>query len=440
MTVARSLLERRAIRDSDFWGSWGAGDDTPGRDLATGVNVSRNTTLGLSAVWSCVSLIADTVATLPAAAFDVGENGVKTRVADQPLWLETPNPEQTIVDFWFGVIASLLLDGNAFIYTIRNALQEVVEAWVLDPQWVQVRREWVTLPSGGSSLELVYYIMVAKGQQSPVGPFRVVAGPDMFHVTAFNPSSNWPRGIAPLEVARQMFGGALANQEMGARFYGQGMNASGVIEVPGDMLIDQARELKRDFANANGGLARMHLPPVLTGGATWKQIMVSPEQAQFLESRRFVVEDIARWFRVPLWMIQSNEKTTSWGSGIEQMGIGFVTYTLNPWIGKVTAGFKKHTLMPFHPARVVAFNVRSLLKGDHTARAQWYASGRQWGWLSADDIRADEDMPPLPDGKGEIYLEPVNMQEPGVSDPASMPKTGLPSVQAPATAAPDEGD
>jgi phage portal protein BeeE len=153
--------------------------------------------------------------------------------------MTNPNPEQTLVEFLFGVVTSLLLHGNAYIYTVRDKFQNVIEVWVLDPRWVYARRE---LYGANNQTRVVYYIQVAKGMQSPVGPQIVPAGPDMFHITAFNPNSNWPRGLAPLEVARQMFGGGIANQEMGARFYGQGMNASGVIEVAGDMKAAQARE------------------------------------------------------------------------------------------------------------------------------------------------------------------------------------------------------
>lgn len=429
MTIARALLERRAIRDSDLWGAWARGDDDLHETIA-GVRVTRNAALGLSAVWACVKIIADTIATLPVDTFTLDSNNVKTPYKPRPVWFDVPNSEQTPADFFFGVVASLLLDGNAFIYTIRNAAMDVIEAWVIDPQYVQIRREY----QQDGSLQLVYYVMVGKGQQSPVGPLRVVAGPDMFHITAFNPNSNWPRGLSPLDVARTMLGGGIANQDMGSRFYGQGMNASGVISVQGDMTDEQARALKRDFTNANSGGRKMHLPPVLTGGATWQQMSVNPEQAQFLQSRQYVVQDVARWFGVPLWMIQSTEKTTSWGTGIEQQGIGFVTYTLGPWITRLQQAIQRRTLMPFHPGVVVRFDVTNLLRGDHTARAAWYTAGRMGGWFSVNDIRVKEGETPIGD-EGDIYLEPLNMQPPGTLDPPAEP---LPTVADPVAADDDE--
>ena len=432
MTIARSILERRTIRDNSLWGAWAAGDEGVASDAATGVRVTRNGTLGLAAVWACVGLISDAIATMPLDTFTIAEDGVKTPFRPRPMWIEDPNPEQTAAEFMFGVCASLLLDGNAFIYTARNTLGDVIEAYAIDPHFVQVRREYVN-----GRLQLVYYVMVSAGQQSPVGPIRVPAGPEMFHITAYNPNSNWPRGLSPLEVHRQQFAASLANQEMGARFFGHGMNASGIITVPGDMTKEQARQLKSDFGAANGGVRKMHLPPVLTGGASWVQTSVSPEQAQFLESRQYGREEVARIFNVPLWMIQANDKTTSWGSGIEQQGIAFVTYTLRKWTTRIQQGFQKHTLMPFHPGVELRFNMKDLMRGDHAARAAYYNAGRFGGWLCADDIRIDEDRPPLPDGAGQIFLQPVNMTAPGNLDPAAVP---LPSTTAPASdGGPDSG-
>lgn len=432
MTVLGSLLERRAIRSNDLWGAWASGEDGIGGETASGATVTRNTALGLSAVWACVRIIADTIATLAVDTYTVGDDGVKKPYRPRPTWLDVPNSEQTLVDFIFGVVASLLLDGNAFIYTIRNRIGDVIEAWVIDPEWVQVRREY--LPNG--QLGIVYYIMVAKGQQSPIGPLRVVAGPDMFHITAFNPNSNWPRALSTIEIARQMLGAGIANQEMGARFYGHGMNASGVIENAGDMTIEQARELKRDFGRANGGFRKMHLPPVLTGGATWKQISINPEQAQFLESRQAVVQDVARWFGVPLWMLQANDKTTSWGTGVEQQGIAFVTYTLRSWITRVEQGWQRGMLMPFHPGVVFDFNVKELLRGDHASRAAWYTAGRFGGWFSANDVLIQEGLSPI-GPEGDVYLAPLNSQIPQNMDPGG---TTLPTTTADPNAGDDEED
>ena len=189
-------------------------------------------------MWACTSLIADSIATLPRGIFAESEDGTR-KPAARLEWLDKPNPEQTWIDFVFGIVVSLLLDGNAFIFTVRDRVGDVVEAWCIDPQYVYVIREQFE-----GKLQIVYYMQVAQGTQSPLPAMRVPAGPSMFHIPAYVTGVNNPRGLSPLEINRQMLGGAIAGQEMGARFFGQGMNAGGVIEVPGDLPIEQARELE----------------------------------------------------------------------------------------------------------------------------------------------------------------------------------------------------
>lgn len=425
----RDPIEARSIGPNDVpWSRWGESDDE-----ATGVRVNRDTSLGISAVWACVRLIADSIATLPLDTYTRSTTGALKPYRPRPQWLDTPNPEQTKVDFVFGQVASLLLDGCAPTYTVRGRNGDVQEVYALDPRWVQIRRE----PQPDGSLAIVYYVMVTAGEQSPVGPFRVVAGPEMFHINAFQPNSSWPRGIPPLEVARLMFGSAIAGQEMGARYFGHGLNASGVIEVPadaGEFTPEQGRELKTDFARANGGLRKMHLPPVLTGGAQWKQIQISPEQAQFIEQRRFSVEEIARFFGVPPFLIASMEKSTSWGTGIEQQGIGFVRNTLRPWIERIEESWRRHMLL-FQPGVEFRFDVDGLMRGDAVARADYWQKRFQTSSATGNEIRADFGEEPT-DGGDTLYF-PVNMAPVGTNpiQIAKTPVTDGPDGETPVDAA-----
>lgn len=383
MSLVNALLSRRdpegrAIGPTQV--AWDRGDMGGGIYSPAGVDVSRDSVLGLSAVWACVSLIADSIATLPLGVFE-DVDGTPTETAS-PAWLNEPNREQTRVDFIFGVVASLLLHGNAYIYTLRNSKQDIVEAWVLDPRWVFVRREWQ-----GKRLGLNYYVNVGAGMQSPVGPFVIPAGPEMFHITAFQPSSSWPMGISPLDNARMLLGGAIAGQEMGTRWFSQGFNASGVIETTDAMTIEQARQIKQDFKDANtGGPRKMHYPPVLTGGATWKQIQISPEQAQFLEQRQFTVDEIARWFRVPPHMIGNMEKDSSWGAGIEQQSIGFVNYTLRPWLTRIERSWTDN-MLTFNPGSYFRFDTVDLFRGDLAAMADFGVKTHGFGGFSAHEWR-----------------------------------------------------
>lgn len=421
MTLLASLLERgdpveeRTIRDNQLWKAWASGDDFGGiNETPAGVRVTRNSALGLSAVWACVSLIADSIGTLPVDAYVPDGNGAR-KPYDRPRWLDQPNPEQTRIDWIFNQVASILLDGTAFVYVDRDPNGDVFQTWVLDPNWVQVRREFNEF----GQLELVYYVMVARGQESPVGPFRVTASSErIFQINGLQTHSGHPRGVSPLEAARMMYGGAIASQEMGARFFGSGMNASGVLESPMDITDPQAKAVKREFKDANGGFRNWGMPPILTGGLSYKQISISPEQAQFLEHRQFTVDEIARWFRVPPHMIGQLQRTTSWGTGIEYQQITFVTYTLRPYLERMEEAWSRHMMIFDGDARV-CFNVNGLLRGDKQAQAQWYAAGRQWGWFNVDDILGDMGQAPLPDGKGQVYLQPVNMAEVGAEEPLS---------------------
>lgn len=440
----RRADERRAITNQDYWGAWARGDDVDGRAVShSGKAVTKDSALTVSAVWSCVTLIADTISTMPLGAFTRTAPNTRETLKPEPRWLTEPNEEQTRLEWVFQQMVSLLLDGTNYVYTIRDELGDVEQAWCVDPRIVQPRRERIA-----GKWRRVYYVFPqhATGPYSTAPPDdfkdRIRLGPlDMFHVPAFT-MPGMLKGRPPLEVAREMIGAAIASQEMGARFFGQGMNSSGVVEVDEDLSPEQAKDLKEDFSRMNGGLARMHLPAVLTGGAKFRQISVTPEQAQFLQSRRFSVVEIARWFRVPPHLVGELERTTSWGKGIEENNIGFARYTLAPWLERLEQAYGRYMLM-FQPHSYARFDMSSLLRGDHTARANYYAQGRQWGWLNGDDVHAAEDMPPMPDGLGQSYWVPLNMQELGKEPPAPV-GDGTPKIQPPAAPAPDstppEGD
>lgn len=432
--VFRSLLQReteqRAITSQDYWGAWARGDvDTAGFGTPAGIYVSREAALAVAAVWACVSLIADSIATMPAYAYD-GDETKKEKLPNQPPWLNQANSEQSFLECVHQQIVSLLLDGTAYVYTPRDAYGDVLEMWLVDSRLVIPRRE----PSGpNGELQLEYHVY----PQPTVGSYYAPTPPDnfrgairltqleMFHVRALT-LPGWLRGVPPLEMARNMLGSAIAGQELGTRFFGQGLNAPGVIEVPDDLTDDQVRQLKDDFKSRNAGLRNMHVPPVLTGGATYKTTIISPEQAQFLEQRKFSVAEVARWFRVPPHMVGDMEKSTSWGSGIEQQGIAFVTNTLRPWIERLEKAYTRYGLL-FDPGAFVRFDVNQLLRGDSQSRAVRNAGYIGWGVMSPNEARAEEGWAPREGG--DEFLSPLNMQISGGADPIA----GIKSVPAPQT-------
>lgn len=390
--TAFSKLVRNAITREDLWGKWARGDDVlPGSTLS-GTRVTRESAIQLAAVWACVRLLSDTVSTLPLATFR-REGGARVPTA-RPVWVDRPNSEQTRVEFVEQQMGSLLLDGTAYVLTVRDGLGDVTEMWNVHPDLVTPRRE---------RSRLVFDVRDKSG-------VATLTQSQMFHIPAFA----WPgqiKGVSPLEHAKRVIGQGLAGQEFAERFFGQGMHASGVIQSQDELTVEQARELKADFSRANTGLANAHLPAVLVR-SEWKPLTVTPEQAQFLESRKFSTAEIARWFRVPPHLIGDVERSTSWGSGIEEQNIGFVVYGIRHWLERIEQSWTRH-LLPFSPGEFVKFNVDGLLRGDQKSRFEAYGIARQWGWMSADDIRSKEDMPPLPDGQGAEYLVPLNMRGAG---------------------------
>lgn len=391
-----SLLLRavRAIRDEDLWGAWARGEDVPTSRGYTPVTVTRESAQALAAVWACRNLIAGTIATLPWDAF-VRRDGTRTPLEPRPAWLEQPNAEQTKVSFLEQVVESLLLDGTAFVYVVRDERVEPLELWCIHPQRVVVER--------GEDGRIRYRVSTDQGQVT------LSSGPagQMFHIPAYAPPGSL-RGMPPLEVARTMLGAGLAAQEFAARLFGQGLHPGGIIELPqGVTMSDEERaRLREDFRRRYGGVKNAGLPAILTGGATWKPVSITPEQAQFIEARRLSKEDVATFFLVPPHLIGKVDRASSWGRGIEEQNIGFVTYTLRQWISRIESTFTRYLLWQV-PEAFLRIAVEGLLRGDIEARHRAYASARQWGWMSVNEIRALEDLPPVEGG--DVLLQPVNM-------------------------------
>ncbi|WP_027658833.1 phage portal protein [Salinispora fenicalii] len=344
------------------------------------MNVSQDTALNLSAVYTCVSLIADAVAALPV---DVVRTVGKMREPVQgPAWLSQPNPFDTAFDFWHKVMTSLLTDGNAFIRVFRGGNSRVIAVLPLDPRTVRIE-----LTDDGSGV--VYTV----GDSTL--PSREVV-----HVKGFA-AANSLRGLSPLENARQTIGAGLATEEYAARFFSQGATVSGIVEHPGSPKPGEVAVLARMLKRSHQGVKNSHAIGVLTGGASWKQISVTPEQAQFLETQRFNRLAIAGVFRVPAYMLDPTT-ASSWGSGVEEQHNWFVTQTLMPWLIRIEQAFSR--VLP--AGQSVRFNVNARLRVKTVERYQAYRTGIEAGFLSVDEVRALEDRKPLPDGEGQAFLTP----------------------------------
>lgn len=354
-----------------------------GRRTAAGASVSQRTATQMIAVYACQSLISDGIAGLPLDRFMKRANGSADKV-EAPGWVKQPNPWETAYSFWAKVVESLLADGNAFIATLRSDRGEVRHLYVLPPREVDV-----TTREG--SAEPVYRIGGNVYDRSQV-----------LHIPAFTRAGEL-RGLSPIDVAREAIGMGLTVEEYGARFFGQGTTMAGVIEHPGNPTADEASLLKRMFRKTHAGVKNSHAVGVLTGGAKWTNVTVSPENAQFLETRKFQKSEIALLYRVPAYLVDPTV-TSTWGTGIEAQTTWFVRQTLQPWINRIESAVSTF-LLP--GPQYVKFNLDSRLRGSTKERYEAYGQAIQNGWMSADEARALEDLPPLPDGQGERYYRPA---------------------------------
>lgn len=355
----------------------------------SGVTVTEHSSLGMPAVWRAVNLIAGTAASLPLHAYRIADDvRVPAAVSGQASrLLTTPHPDMTPFELWETVYAHLLLWGNAYLRILKNEAGQTRELWPIHPSRVKVGR--------ASDTTKVYEV---EGDKNPHTDETVL------HIPGFGYDGIC--GVSPIRLARQGIGLSLAAEEYGARLFGNGSLASGILQTEQRLEQSQADALQQRWKARASGLANAHEAVVLDSGAKFQQLTIPPEDAQFIETRRFQISEVARIYGVPPHMLMDTEKSTSWGTGIEQQGIGFVVYTMRPWLVRVEQRLSR-LLQP--QAVYAKYSVEGLLRGDTAARYAAYSVGRQWGWLSVDEIRRLEDMPPLPDGNGTQYISPLNM-------------------------------
>ena len=398
-------LEKHSI---DKMALWGRGEDI-GDPVHAGVMVSQESALRLSVVWRCIRLLSETQASLPADV--VRKRGdVRESVERPPRWIEQPNPETTWFEFHERVCESELMDGNAFILiTARDSLGFPAELWTLHPRQVDVKRR-----RNGD----IYYVWEGNTELSRYGPTTPMG--DVLHIRLA--SAGGLRGMSPLEAAKQAIGLGLVSEKFGAKFYGRGQTMSGVIQLPAGTpaLSREHIELMREtWESAHAGSDNAHRPGILTGGATWQGITITPEEAQFLDTRRFQVEEIAsRIYGVPPHMVGLTEKQTSWGTGIEQQSIGFVRFTLLPHIIRNETAFS--SLLP--RGQFLRFNQRGLLRADSQTEAEVLTKQLMYGVMNRNEVRALNDLPPIPGG--DRFLLPSNemmLPADGIHPAAVMP-------------------
>lgn len=354
-----------------------------------GVPVTERIALQQVTVWACAALITDSIAMLPIDNFR-GVGPTRQPVDPPAPLLQRPHAEMDLVDWISRLVYSAVMRGNAYGWIIeRDQLGFARQIMPLHPDEVWPRRN-------KRSGRIEYEILGEKGR---------VAAFDMLHVRGMTlPGSNSVAGLNPIEYVRQAVGLSLGVAEFGARFFGDGGHPSGVLEAEGTAKVseDDAKRYQDMWLEAHG--QRHRKPAVLGGGLKWKPISIAPNEAQFLETRKYSRSEIAGFFRVPPHMIGDVERSTSWGTGIEEQSLGFVTFTLGIWLVRFERAIS--ALLPRN--QYARFNVGALLKGRLLEQAQAFLLARQGGWRNVDEIRALLDLPPVPDGSGQVFSQPLN--------------------------------
>jgi HK97 family phage portal protein len=371
----------------DFW-------YTP---LNQGGYINSQGSLGLVPVWACITLISDSVSQLPLKVYRRLENGEKQELSNHSLvrLLREPNEALTPCQFKQQMIIGLLLRGNTYW------LKEPSQLRYLHPDCVKVKR--------GANNRLVFDYAAPDGS----GQTETYTQDQVFRVAGY--LLDEPIGLNPIEYHRLTLGRSRDLEESGARALKNAASPSGVIEQPAGQAkgftAEIAEAIRTAFERAYTGAKNAGKVVFLRDGLTFKPLTINNRDAQYIESRKFSVTDIARIFRVPPHMIGDLDKATF--SNIEHQSIDYVTHTLMPWLVRIEEAIKRDLIL--EDDVFVEFNTAALLRGDTKARYESYAIGRQWGWLSPNDIRKKENMNSIEGG--DTYLEPLNMKGVGQNAP-----------------------
>lgn len=368
---------------------------------SAGKNVNERSAMQMTAVYSCVRILAEAVAGLPLHLYRYKEDGGKERAIDNNLYHllhDEPNKEMSSFIFRETLMTHLLLWGNAYAQIIRNGKGEVVALYPLMPNKMQVDRD--------ENGELYYIYTRSSDEAKTMEGVTVYLTPrDVLHIPGLG--FDGLVGYSPIAMAKNAIGLAIATEEYGAKFFANGAAPSGVLEHPG--TIKDPSRLRENWNSTFGGSANSGKVAVLEEGMKYTPISISPEQAQFLETRKFQIDEIARIFRVPPHMVGDLEKSSF--SNIEQQSLEFVKYTLDPWVIRWEQSLSRALLNEDEKRKYFfKFNLEGLLRGDYESRMSGYAVARQNGWMSANDIRELENMDKIPaeDG-GDLYLINGNM-------------------------------
>ncbi|HGU9861182.1 TPA: phage portal protein [Enterobacter hormaechei] len=374
-----------SLTTGTFWEEWFG-------TSSSGKVVTADKAIQLSAVWACVRLLSESISTLPLKIYIRQPDGSRKAATDHPAYsilCRKPNSEMTPSRFMLMVVASICLRGNAFIEKkfIANRLVSLVP---LLPQNMVVKR----LTSG--ALEYKY---------TENGNERVIPVKNIMHIRGFG--LDGVCGMMPMKTGRDVIGSAMAVEESAAKIFEQGLQSSGFLTAE-QALNDEQRERLREYMAKFTGSKNAGKIMVLEGGLKYQGVTMNPEDAQMLESRSFSIEEICRWFRVPPFMVGHTTKQSSWASSLEGMNLQFLTHTLRPLLVNIEQEIGR-CLLDSDDEVFAEFSVEGLLRADSVGRAAYYTSALQNGWMSRNDVRRLENMPPIEGG--DIYTVQLNLTQ-----------------------------
>jgi HK97 family phage portal protein len=352
--------------------------------------VSERTILQLSAAMACVRLLSQTIATLPIGIFWRKADGSRQARSDHPLYEilhNQPNADMTAVDFWQLMIAMMLLRGNGFAEIDRIGDRVIG----LTP----LARGCLTWVLKNGEYEFTYTVD---------GRPRVIPRRNLWILPAFTMDGIF--GLSPICYGANVFSGSMAADRASNQTFENGMSASGFVGYGKDstawLTQEQRAQLQANLNQFAHSGAKRGGVFVLEGGMGYTPLSMNPEDAQMLETRSFNVEEICRWFGVPPTLVFHGDKTSNWGTGLEQQNLSFLTYHMRPWLSKIEQSIRKNLMTPGDKTKFFAeFSVEGLLRADSAGRAAFYASALQNGYMNRATVAEKENLP-IPEG-GEIY-------------------------------------
>jgi len=371
---------------------------------ASGEVVSKEQALRVAAVWSCVRVLSETIASLPISLYEKDENNQKKVKSDNPLNAlisQQPSPLFNSFMFFERIMVDLSLDGNFYAYIERNNGGFPVGLHPIKCNDVDV----FISPKGRG----VYYEIKESDSSNSYPKTGRVAGIDMIHVKGL--STNGIQGKSPIQVAAETLGIALALDKHAGAYFKNGSQLGGILKHPGTLKPETAKRLRESWSNNYSGTSNTGKTAILEEGMDFQARTIPNNQAQFIESRQYQISDICRLFRVPNHLV--NDLSNATYSNIEAQQIDFVVHTITPWIKRIESELNAK-LVPFKKrgTEYFKFNLTAILRGDSKARADYYRTLVNIGVMSPDEVRKLEDLNSVGGASEDYYMQsnmlPIN--------------------------------